>query len=231
MSNILDQFPKNRQPLPAAYQQVYQQHYQLNRQGRYVTTSVSQRLEAWMHRQVAADVRRANSDLKTLEIGAGTLNHLPYEPGVSHYDVVEPFHELYRQSAQRPRVRQFFDDIDEVPIDEKYDRIISIATFEHITDLPKVVAAAVQRLRSGGCLRVAIPNEGTSWWRWGTRITGIEFQRRYGLDYQVLMKYEHVNEADEIEMVLKYHFPQCRCKVMGLNRKWAFYRYYECHQT
>ena len=38
------------------------------------------------------------------------------------------------------QINNIYGDIEEIDLSQKYDRITSIATFEHITDLPKVVA-------------------------------------------------------------------------------------------
>jgi hypothetical protein len=232
-------FPKERPELPEAYRRIYLDHYRHNRDGEYRTTALSQRLEAWMHRMVAADLRSgsaigpagvAGPAQATLEIGAGTLNHLPYEPEAEPYDVVEPFAELYSDSPRLGRVRRVYADIADIDPSIRYDRIVTIAAFEHIPDLPPVVARAAILLEGEGALRVAIPNEGTILWALGTRVTGLEFRRRYGLDYQVLMRYEHVNTAGEIEDVLRSCFGAVSCKVLGLNRTFAFYRFYECRR-
>jgi len=225
--NILGLYPKTRIDLPDAYKAIYEKHYFLNRGGDYKTTSLSSRLEAWMHRQVAADLR-PGTDVSTLEIGAGTLNQLPYEQSSGPYDIVEPFRALYESSPHRSRVRNCFDDISEAKNAGPYDRITNIAVFEHIMDLPVVVAQAALLLNPHGSLRVAIPNEGTLLWHLGTKISGHEFKKRYGLEYQVLMRYEHVNTAADIEGVLYVFFGRNVCKVMGLCKSLAFYRFYEC---
>ena len=188
------------------------------------------KMERWLHKQVAKDVKNADRDVSTLEIGAGTLNHLEYERKVVSYDIVEPFTELFEKSDRLNRVRNIFQDILDIDGHSKYSRITSIATFEHIVDLPVVVAKAALLLKDKGCLRVSIPNEGTILWRLGTMITGVEFKRLYGLDYQVLMKYEHVNTADEIERVLRHFFKKTDTRVYGLSRKLAFYRFIRCEE-
>ena len=185
------------------------------------------KMEQWLHKAVAADLKGSREDIPTLEIGAGTLNQLPYEPGIRSYDIVEPFAELYKGSAHLGRVRNVFSDIMEIH-DRKYKRITSVAVFEHIMNLPEVVARAATLLDRDGVMRVSIPNEGTILWRMGTMLTGYEFKKMYGLDYQVLMRYEHVNTADEIEAVLKHYFGETRTRVFGLNRTFAFYRFIEC---
>ena len=59
-------------------------------------------------------------------------------------------------------------------------------------------------------------------------VTGHEFKKRYGLNYQVLMKYEHVNTANDIEAVLEVFFDRVACRVFGLCKGLGFYRFYEC---
>jgi len=226
-SNILGKFPKVRIDLPEAYQKIYNQHYLSNREGQYKTTSLSSKLERWMHKKVAKDVIGTNGDFATLEIGAGTLNQLQYEPLQAAYDIVEPFNELFENSPRLKGVRTVYKDISDIK-GIKYDRITTIATFEHIMDLPFVVAKAAELLKENGHLRVAIPNEGTFMWKLGTRVTGFEFKKKYGLDYQVLMRYEHVNTAADIEAVLKHFFEKTKCSVYGISKGIAFYRFYDC---
>ena len=225
--NILSAFPKTRLDLPDEYKAIYEKHYFANRNGQYKTTSLSSRLESWMHRQVAADLR-PGVEVSTLEVGAGTLNQLPYEPVCGPYDIVEPFRALWETAPGRERIRNAFDDISEAKNCGPYDRITNVAVFEHIMDLPMVVAQCALLLKPNGTLRVGIPNEGTPLWKLGTKVTGREFKKRYGLQYEVLMRYEHVNTAADIEGVLNVFFETAKCKVFGLCKGLGFYRFYEC---
>ena len=116
-----------------------------------------------------------------------------------------------------------------MPITQKYYRIISVACFEHILDLPDVVSVACRLLDSNGILSIAIPNEGRFLWKFAySMTTGLEFKIRFGLDYSVLMNFEHVNTADEIEEILNYFFEDIKMKLFGINKTFAFYRHYEC---
>jgi hypothetical protein len=227
--SILDIFPKVVTKLPEEYQKINKQHYISNREGKYKTSFLTQMMESWMHKKVAEDVAGKHLKLSTLEIGAGTLNQIQYEPFQDEYDIVEPFDELYENSPLRMNIRHVYKDIKDININ-KYDRITSIATFEHILDLPFVVAKAAQLLKDDvGHLRVAIPNEGTILWKLGTLVTGYDFKKKYGLDYQILMKYHHVNTADEIEDVLNYFFKNIKCSIFGISKSIGFYRFYDCN--
>ncbi len=181
-----------------------------------------------MHRKVADDVARSKSDHSTLEIGCGALNHLSYETGSSRYDVVEPIAELVAKSPHRPRVRNAYRDVAEIH-GEHFDRIVSIAAFEHYCDLPRIVATCGLLLAPGGSLRVAIPSEGTLLWTLGWRLTtGIEFRLKHGLDYGTLMTHEHVNTAEEIGGVLKVFFASVRRSVFGIAAALSVYQFFEC---
>jgi hypothetical protein len=224
---ILSRFPKTRSVLPAGFQEIYMRHYRQNREGETPASSLSQKMETWLHRKVAADVVK-HHDKSTLEIGAGTLNQLKYEK-TCPYDIVEPFAELYHNSPFLDQIRQVYNDIGDIDLSAKYDRITAIATFEHLTDLPRVVAKTCLLLNTGGCLRVSIPNEGTFLWQLGWKLTtGIEFRIKYGMDYGLLMAHEHVNTADEIDQILNYFYSKVDCSCFGIHKSIAFYRFYEC---
>jgi hypothetical protein len=227
---ILERFPKSRPPLPVELERVYAKHYKENRSGATTASSLSQKMEAWLHRQVARDVQTRPPKC-TLEIGAGTLNQLAYELYAEPYDVVEPFKQLYEDSALVSRVRSFYSDISEVPKNSRYDRITSVATFEHICNLPEVVATAGLLLKPEGTLRVSIPSEGTFLWTLGWKLTtGLEFRLRYGLDYSILMRHEHVNTAKEVEAVLRHFFSRTRASVFGITKGLSLYQFYECSE-
>ena len=181
-----------------------------------------------MHKKVAEDVKLGVKKC-TLEIGAGTLNQLPYEPLSNPYDIVEPFRDLYKSSRNLSRIRNIYDDILEIPGAAKYERIISVAVLEHVCNLPEVVAQSGMLLVDGGQFRAGIPSEGEPLWRLAWKsTTAVEFRLRYNLDYEVLMRHEHVNSAREIEEVLRYFFSEVRISVFGLGRFASFYQFLAC---
>lgn len=199
-------FPKQRPPLTEAHRVRYTRDYLENRNGQ--TAALAKRLEAWMHRQVA----RAGSGDCVLEIGAGTLNHLAYESRHTIYDAIEPFEELWADSPRRQAVRNLYGDIRSIPLTQSYGRILSVAVLEHLTELPFVVARSGLLLARGGTFAAGIPSEGSlAWylaWKYGT---GIPYRLRTGLDYAPLMRHEHVNDAAEIEYIVRRVFRRvCR---------------------
>ena len=225
--DLLARYPKQRPPLTPAIQAIYERQYQENRSGKTPAASAAQRLESWMHRRVASDV--AGGAVKpTLELGAGTLNQLPYEKWTAPYDIVEPFAALFEEVPERTRVRDVFADISDVPAARRYARITSIAALEHVCDLPLVLARAAMLLEDGGSVRAAYPAEGGLLWTAGWMLTtGLEFRLRHGLDYGVLMRHEHVNTAAEIEALVTALFGDVRIASFGLGRQLSLYRFLE----
>jgi hypothetical protein len=226
--NLFRAFPKTRPTLSPEFAAIYVQHYKNSRGGTSKVLSLAKWAESWMHRKLAEDVA-SGPPKSTLELGAGTLNQLPYEPLSSPYDIVEPFRELFESSPSLSRVRNIYDDILEVPPTARYERIISVAVLEHICNLPEVVAKSALLLVDGGQFRAGIPSEGTILWRLAWQnTTGRAFKHRYNLDYEVLMKYEHVNTAREIEEVLRYFFSEVKGSAFGLAKAFSFYQFYAC---
>ena len=231
LPSFFHDFPKTRPPLSERIQAIYADHYKSNRQGGTPAASLAQRMERWLHHAVAADVADRNAETETLELGAGTLNQMPYEQPVGRYDVVEPFTALYADSPWRGQVREFFTDMAEVPKSRSYDRITSVATFEHICNLPEVVAWSGLLLKPEGKLRTSIPSEGTVLWTLGWMMTtGLEFRLRHKADYGELMRHEHVNDAAEIEKVLRYFFVDVKVRCFGVSRGLSLYQFIECGQ-
>jgi hypothetical protein len=226
---LFARYPKVRPPLPESIARIYAAHYKENREGRSLASAAAQRVESWLHRQVARDVRPGTPPKSTLELGSGTLNQLAYEPENPAYDIVEPFRHLYENSALLGRIRHAYVDIREVPTELVYDRITSVATLEHICDLPEVIARSALLLEADGVFRAAIPSEGTAVWTLGWKLTtGLEFRWRHRLDYGLLMQHEHVNKAREIEDVLRFFFSRIRVRFLGLSRSVSLYQFFEC---
>lgn len=229
VNSLLNQFPKARMPLPEKYQKIYEKHYSENRNAKTTASKATAFMESWGHRHVAGTLKKMRPGGSTLEIGAGTLNQFQFERKTGRYDIVEPYKMLYENSRYREFVDHVYADIADVPLSEKYDRITSVYCFEHILNLPDVIRKGASLLTDRGVLSIAIPNEGRFLWRFAYQNTsGREFKRRYGLDYDVMMHYEHVNTADEIEILLRYYFKKVDMKLFGFGREFAFYRYFCC---
>jgi len=226
---IFDKFPKTRSDLPLEYVEISKINYKENRERKAFFHSLSKKAESWAHMQAVKDMNGKRTIKSTLEIGAGTLNHLPYEAENNEYDIVEPQQQLYENSRFLNRIRKIYSDINEIPLEQRYDQIISFYCFEHICNLPEVVARCGLLLNNNGKLKVGIPSEGTFLWNVAWRLTtGLEFRIRHGLDLGVIMKNEHINTAKEIENVLRYFFNVIHTQVFGISKSISLYQFYSC---
>lgn len=227
IKEIFEKFPKERKELPQEYKDIYNEHYSSNRDGKDGVSSVSSKLESWMHKKVANT--KCNENISILEIGAGTLNQIPYEKNYKNYDIIEPYKALYENSYNLKKVDNIYEDISEITLQKKYDKILSIAVFEHILNLPEVIAKSGLLLSNNGKLSFGIPSQGGLGWKLGyTFSTGIEFYLKYKLKYSTLMNYEHCNESDEIKQIVNYFFNDVNQSSFGLGNQFSFYQFFEC---
>ena len=227
IKKLLEKFPKKQKKLPQAYKDIYHEHYSNNREGSKGVVSLSSKLEGWMHKKIANI--KFNNKPSILEIGAGNLNHIQYEKNYKIYDIIEPYKALYKNASELKRVNKIYKDISEIPTNAKYDKILSVAVFEHIFDLPKMIARTGLLLSEDGSLSFGIPSLGGLAWKTAyTFTTGLEFYLKYKLRYSILMNYEHCNNADEIKAVVKYFFKNVKQSNFGLGTNFSFYQFFEC---
>ncbi len=224
---LLDSYPRTRPPLPAGNATIYLEEYQLNRGERggllYRATAM---LESWMHRRVAAAHGLGD---RILELGAGTLNHLKFEPAASRYDVVEPMKALLQDSPLRSRLHSEYASVFDIAQSEQYDRVLSVAVLEHFEEMPAIIAASGRLIAEGGIFQAGIPAEGGLLWGLAWRLTtGIAYRARTGLAYAPVMRHEHLNTAAEILSVIEHLFVDVRVRWFPLpHRHLAFYGYIE----
>lgn len=230
ISHILNKFPKKRPILSEELEDIYAKQYKENRNGETPISSLAQKLETWMHKKVAkAKPTQRWNVFDTLEIGAGTLNQLPFELKRGNYDFIEPLDFLYLDSPYLKNTRNAFSDICDIPASVYYSRITSVAVLEHVEDLPNLIEKCIEHMEDGGVFACGIPSEGGFLWGAAWRLsTGLEFRIRTGLNYSELMRHEHLNDAKEIEYLLRYYFKTIKLCRFGLGMHFSLYTYIEC---
>jgi len=222
---LLKKFPKKRITLSDEYLKVYTEHYIANRGGVGFVNYIVQKMESWMHKKAS---NKTAYDI--LELGAGNLNHVKYEKSFSNYDIIEPFKDLYQNSTDLKKIRNIFSSTSEV--NNKYDKIVSIATLEHLINLPEEIMLCRNLLKPNGIFQIGIPCEGEFAFRFGSYLTsGIAFKLKFNLDYRRIMDHEHVNSLDEMITILKHNFKIvnfCRSPFILPIKNLSFYAFVEC---
>lgn len=212
INKLLNSFPRTRPDLPEKHRRIYEEEYRKNREGARAIEGLAKKMEEWMHREVLG---KPGDTL--LELGAGTLNHVRFETLPGAYDVVEPFTALYKNNPTLTNIRHVFKSQADIPIQNRYSRIVSVAVLEHMTDLPVELAMAAMHLKPEGVFKAGIPSEGGALWWLGWRgTTGAAYFFRHCLDYGVLMRHEHINTAPEIISLVKHFFGKVKIRRFPL---------------
>lgn len=206
-SSLLLSYPRKRPLLPDAYKPIYEKEYIINRERLSMAAKLSLLAESWMHYKVAS-IKGNN----LLEIGAGTLNHVQYET-YKTYDIIEPFVKAYESKSEAKLVNNKYEDILEIPLETKYDKIFSVAVLEHLEQLPETIARAGLLLKENGVFLNSIPSEGGMLWHLGLSLTtGISFRLRNRMSLAPVMRHEHINKSKEIIRIIKHFFNDVRIK-------------------
>ena len=205
-SVLIGKYPKKRPPLNNKLKKIFDLEYKKNR-----SNFLSQLSESWLHFAIKGRKEFLN---KTLEIGAGSLNHLPYEniKNNKKYDVIEPKKFLYENNKNKKFINKFYKNLNNVP-NNKYDRIISSAVLEHLEDLPKYLFLSTKKLKKKGYQSHSIPCEGYPTWgiAWYL-ISGISFKIRTGQNFREVQKHEHINSYDEILSLINFFYKNVKIK-------------------
>jgi len=149
--------------------------------------------------------------LKTLDIGAGTGEHIHYENLKElEYTALDLRPEMgERIKAAYPTVNVVIGDIQsrlDFP-DQYFDRILAIHVLEHLPDLPKALDEISRLLHPTGKFSVLIPCDPGFAYSIGRNISARRlYNRHFKGSYDWFIAAEHINRPDEIITELHKHF-------------------------
>lgn len=211
---IKKNYPKKRRPLSRNLKKIFNKHYLNNRQN-----FLSQLLETWLHKSIK---QINNKKIKTIEIGAGTLNHLKYENLKNNtYDIIEPKKFLFKNSNSLKKINKIYKTIEDCK-NNYYDRIISCAVLEHLEDLPHYLVASSFKMKKSSFQSHSIPCEGYPMWDYSwTLLSGFLFRIKTGHSFKEVQKHEHLNNFDEILSLIKFFY-----KKVTIKYSYPFYNKY-----
>jgi len=161
-------------------------------------------------------IRNSPSDWKrTLDLGAGLGEHfakeaLPDEK-IENYEMVEFRENMAEGIRERfPKAKVLVADCqNRLPYSDGYfDRILAIHVLEHLPRLPHCLDEVGRLLcKSKGKFIVLIPCEGGALYTLARRCSAQRlFERTYKLPYEVFIKREHINLADEVIAEIRKRF-------------------------
>ena len=150
----------------------------------------------------------ARPGYRTLELGAGTGTHLPFEPA-GEYVAIERSAQVAALIPERPGLEVLVADCeDRLPYDDaSFDRVLAIHVLEHLYNLPATLAEVARVLKATGVFSVVIPCEGGLGYALGRQVTVRRgFEKRYGVPYEWIIRYDHCNTAREVMAELRSLF-------------------------
>jgi SAM-dependent methyltransferase len=153
---------------------------------------------------------RPHTDGVVLEIGCGHGHHLRF--GRNDYQCylgLDIEHRFLRTLRKRFHgIRVVNGDAYALPFrDQSVDCVLSVYCFEHLRKLPKCLSEISRVLKPKGELLVGLPAEGGLTYGLGRRFTSKRYmEKKYGVDYDAIVNYEHPNKIWNILKSLKKYF-------------------------
>ena len=155
-----------------------------------------------------------NNFRTTLEIGAGSGEHLLYEKlsmeQQQGYCALDFRDNMCRQIHERfPNVHVVAADCQKpLPFpDNSFDRVLAIHVLEHLPDLPAAIREVHRVCKPTGRLIVLIPCEGGFAYGIARRISAQRlFEKRYHQSYRWWVEREHINLPNEVIEELQLYF-------------------------
>lgn len=202
---------KNYRPLPD-YDSLVQKwlgNYDNSNYGRGLSATVLRTTHALIERTFGPEVEYP----QVIEIGAGTLAHLPFVQHKFTRYVASDFDQRVLASVTHrelpPGVELLQLDGATLPfVDNSFDRLIATHVLEHIPSPHIAVEEWVRVLKPGGVLSIILPCDPGMAWRFGRYFGPRKQAEEAGLPYDYYMAREHVNSIFNLSEILKYHFPR-----------------------
>ncbi len=149
---------------------------------------------------------------QVLELGAGTLAHLPFIRHSFDRYIASDFDETV---VARAREQDLPDGVElqildgtTLPFDsDTFDRLIATHVLEHVPAPHRALEEWVRVLKPGGVLSLILPCDPGIAWRMGRYLGPRKQAEAAGLPYDYYMAREHVNSIFSLHRILSYHFP------------------------
>lgn len=91
--------------------------------------------------------------------------------------------------------------------DNYFDNVVTIYNLEHIMEINVVFKEIKRVMKKEGKLIVALPCEGGFIWNLGRMLTSRRiFQKKFGINYDKVIAFEHVHTIFELQQLLKQNF-------------------------
>jgi ubiquinone/menaquinone biosynthesis C-methylase UbiE len=203
--------PKNYRPLPDydALVARWLGNYDRSNYDRGLSASVLRNTHALVERPFGPD----SAFPQVLEVGAGTLAHLPFVRHRFERYIASDFDQSVLDAvkdAPRPKGVELLKlDGSSLPFDDcSFNRLIATHVLEHVPFPHLAIQEWVRVLKPGGVLSLILPCDPGWAWRLGRYLGPRKQAEKAGLPYDYYMAREHINSIFNLDQLLKYHFPK-----------------------
>jgi SAM-dependent methyltransferase len=149
-------------------------------------------------------------DKRVLEIGCGHGHHLVFGGIYENYFGLDISYDFLTTARNRhkKRIAPIQGDALNLPFEAKsLDAVVSVYMLEHVNRLDEALWEVKRVLKPGGAFLVAVPCEGGFFYNAGREFTSKPYMvKKYGIDYDAIIKAEHCNEIWDILSALETHF-------------------------
>ncbi|MEM7268167.1 MAG: class I SAM-dependent methyltransferase [Pseudomonadota bacterium] len=167
------------------------------------------------HALIERDFDESHHFGDVLEVGAGTLAHLPF---VRHRfdrylatDHDDRTLDAVRGADLPAGVELMRANGSDLPFpDSSFDRLIATHVLEHMPDPTAVLTEWSRVLKPGGVLSIILPCDPGLAWRLGRSLGPRKRGEEAGLPYDYFMAREHINSIFNLKHILAYHLPKRR---------------------
>jgi SAM-dependent methyltransferase len=153
---------------------------------------------------------RPFTDKTVLEIGCGHGHHLQYSGNAysryTGFDIEYPLLSTIRERFMK--AIPVNGDAYALPFEKgSVDCVISVYNLEHLRQLPRSLSEIRRVLKHNGELLVGLPAEGGLLYEIGRQLTSKRYmERKYGIDYEAIVHWEHWNTYAEVVRMLMDQF-------------------------
>lgn len=150
---------------------------------------------------------------QVLEVGAGTLAHLPFVKHAFDRYIASDFDQAVIDAAKKLPLPENVElkrlDGGKLPFeDNSFDRLIATHVLEHVPMPHEALEEWVRVLKPGGVLSLILPCDPGLLWRIGRALGPRHSAEAAGLPYDYYMAREHINSIFNLNQILKFHFPK-----------------------
>jgi phosphatidylethanolamine/phosphatidyl-N-methylethanolamine N-methyltransferase len=170
---------------------------------------------------------------QVLEVGAGTMAHLPFVRHRFDRYIASDFDQSVLDAVDSRTLPEKVElqklDGSMLPFaDDSLDRLIATHVLEHVPAPHLVIREWVRVLKPGGVLSLILPCDPGLAWRMGRYLGPRKQAEKAGLPYDYYMAREHINSIYSLHQILSYHFPKrevtwwpCRVPIPDINLIYA----------